>query len=53
MVVVWGGGGRLGPPRAPKKFAPQAIVPAYRIRVIGAGLRGHGAQRHLATTVLT
>lgn len=31
----------------------QAIIPAYRLPVIGAGLRGHSVQRLSATAVLT
>lgn len=53
-----GGGGRwwkdeVGPLWAPQRCDTQAIVPAYRLGVVGSGLRGHSVQRPLITAVLT
>lgn len=47
-----------GLPPPPPQWVPQkcdtpAIVPAYRLPIIGAGLWSHSVQRHLAAAVLT
>lgn len=50
----WGVRGLLlGPSWAPQRCDTQAVVPAYRVDLIGAGLRGNIVQQPLALPVMT